>query len=362
MEFTPQHLIKQPQVKAVFHEQNEQDHILGGDIAGDVFDEIKSNGQYLDELPIIEIQHNNRGNTYGCVSFSRNNAIEIIHKVRYGEEINLCDRYIVVGSGTKMGSGNSKRAVAEWGRKNYWVDESRWLYGQEMTPTEYYNNGIVPKELLAEGALLEPVYDIKFKWLSDNLAETIKIGIRISPVQVDVEPYKFDSHGYIINSYQGYVHEVLIVGYEDKVCWYVLDSENEQLVKFAWNYNFGAPMIHSIKKKDMTQVKYNHPLIKDMSGIGREISFLAKSGTSANNYIHIFDSETFKALYGDFDPKKYVKVLATPSNIARAEGGAKLCILTVPETFIFSGEGIVSVDTEGLTNYLKSLSAITAEE
>ena len=97
-------------------------------------------------------------------------------------------------------------------------------------------------------------HERRTKRRAGNTQKHILDGLQFSPVQVDVERYSFNNKGYIINTQTGFYHEVLIFDFEEDECWWVFDSETNQVLKFDWNYNFGSPMIHSLKKKNMTKI------------------------------------------------------------------------------------------------------------
>lgn len=286
----------QPAGGLVVEAPQERDYFLGGftKLAGDI---LVPDGHWRDWLVGHESQINKYGNTFGCVSFSRNNCHEFLHKRQFNEEINMCDRYLVVGSGTVPNQGNSKRAVAEWGRKNGWVEEWRWSYPENMTLDEYYNGGKVPQELLTLGLQKLKKYEFGYQWLNGNSPPMLRQGLQLSPLQVDVEPYQFNSKGYVINTNRGYIHEVLLFDYEENECWWIFDSQSQQIVKFDWLYNFNSPMIHSLKKKSMKFKK-----------LGRGIYVLGHDG-----YYHgVGSGKVFKALWGEYKDNQIDVVESLP--------------------------------------------------
>lgn len=252
--FATQETIKQPTGGLRHIEKSEKDHVLGGFgiFTGPAWTVLQPDGQWNSFQPVPELQKDAYGDTYCCVSFSLNNCHEFLHKRLYGEEINKSDRFLGVGSGTIPGQGNSKSTVAEWNRTHGFVYENEWPFIDGMTITDFYK--VIPGSVLEDGAKNLNVYEFGYKWLSNQQPSTIKVGLTFSPVQVDVENYVFNGSGYIANSGTGYVHEVLIFGYEEGKCWYVFDSENFQWLKFDWNYKFQTAMIHSLKKKSMFQL------------------------------------------------------------------------------------------------------------
>uniref|UniRef100_A0A6H1ZC94 Putative peptidase n=1 Tax=viral metagenome TaxID=1070528 RepID=A0A6H1ZC94_9ZZZZ len=244
--FADDKTIKQPKGALIVEKPQEQDHILGGE-AGEDFDILMENGQWLDERPEPELQRNNKGDTFMCVTYSLNNIHEYIYKKRYDEIINFSDIFVGVGSGTIRGRGNSKRTVAEWKRTHGWVKEGDYPYLDDMTLDEVYKP--LTSALLKKGLEGLDLATTRYKWVGDNSATAIKAGLKHSPVQVDVQQYNIKNGIVYWNSVsQAYIHEVAIVGYVDGKYWIIEDSENEQYLKYAWNYPFGSPMIHCIKK------------------------------------------------------------------------------------------------------------------
>lgn len=254
--FATPETIKQPSGGLIVEKPLEQDHVLGATETAIQWERLVPDGHWQDYQPVSERQSSKYGNTFGCVGFSLNSNHEFIHRKRYNEEINKSDRLTVVGSGTEPGRGNSKRTVAEWSRKNGWVEEWRWPFDFEMTIEKYYNGGIVPPELLALALKKLAQYETGYQWLPDNRLETILDGLQFSPVQVDVEAYMFNSRGYVINSGRGYTHEIDVFDHEGTDCLWGYDSERDQYVKIDRSYNFGYPMIHHFKKKFMTLKLY----------------------------------------------------------------------------------------------------------
>lgn len=244
--FATKKTLKQPTGGLIVEAPLEQDHVLGA--SGPDFEPIVPSGQWHEHLPSAELQRNRHGDTFMCVSFSNNNAHEVLMKRLFGEELNMSDLFLGVGSGTTRGRGNSKRTVAEWKRKNGFVMESDHPYGPDMTLDQAF--APLAKALLAEGLKNLEEFEFGYKWTPSNDPASLIHGIKFSPLQVDVVgSYKMNREGHIVWGGGFYNHEVLIVGFEDGKCWHVFDSETEQLLKFAWKYPFGSPMIHSVKKK-----------------------------------------------------------------------------------------------------------------
>lgn len=253
--FATEQIIKQPKNNSLIHtERNVNDHILGGFgvFTGPAWVVLQPDGQWNQYQPQVKLQRDAYGDTYCCVAFSLNNCHEFLFKKIYNLDVAKSDRFLGVGSGTIPGQGNSKSTVAEWNRTHGFVYETEWPFTDTMTIIEFYST--IPQNVYSDGLANLQIYEFGYKWLADNKPETIKAGLTFSPVQVDVENYVYNGSGYIANSGTGYVHEVIIFGYEEGKCWYVFDSENLQWLKFDWNYQFQTAMIHSLKKKNMFQL------------------------------------------------------------------------------------------------------------
>jgi len=296
---TPEDL-KQPVGGLVVESPQDEDHVLGAEGAtGPDFDVLVDDGQWANYAPNPELQRNRFGDTYMCVSFSANNIAEFLVKRQYDEFVNWSDIFLGIGSGTIRGSGNGKRKVADWRRLNGYVLESDYPYTQDMTLDQVYSP--LSASLLALGKKNLNFYSFLYKWLGDNSVQSLMNGLKYSPLQVDVSgSYRMDANGYVIwdESNPVYAHEVAIFGYEYGKCWYVFDSETLQYLRFAWNYPFGSPMIHAVKRNmhiEILKKKGGSALCVKTSG---EPSLIAFSGGD------ITAETLFKSLYGISDFKQ----------------------------------------------------------
>lgn len=284
----------------------EQDHILGA--SGPDFGVLVEDGQWGEYAPEPELQRNSSGDTYMCVSFSNNNISEFLIYKQYGELVNWSDIFLGKGSGTVRGRGNSKRTVAEWKRLNGYVLETDYPYTSTTTVDQAY--APLSATLLKKGISNLNFFTFNYKWLPDNSVQSLLNGLKLSPIQVDVEPYNFNDKGYISNSGAGYTHEVAIFGYESGKCWYVFDSESSQFLKFDWSYKFGSPMIHSVKKKVMTKLykKNGSPAIY----------FLNPQSSTLVPYSDgvVPGGELFKIFFGDYSLAPIERVDELPFPVA----------------------------------------------
>jgi hypothetical protein len=272
----------------------EQDHILGA--SGPEFAPLVLDGHWVKHMPIAELQRNRFGDTYMCVTFSLNNIHEFLHKRLYGTEINKSDICLGVMSGTVRGQGNSKRAVVETNRTKGFVYEIDYPYTPEMTLDEVY--APISSDLLLKALGNLDHYEFGYKWLAANTPKAMIEGLKFSPLQVDVNSrYRMNGKDQVVwnKADPTYDHEVTVFDYEQGICWWVFDSESLQFIKFDWNYPFGSPMIHSLKKKMKIELykKIGSPAIAVKHS--SEPSMIAFSGGSVSG------DDLFKSIYGVTD-------------------------------------------------------------
>lgn len=259
IQFATPETIKQPSGGLVLQDLVPEDYILGANDPKKLGHQVLiEDGHWANHLPVQEIQRVRDGDTFGCVSFSFNNALEMLHKRKYGYEINVSDRFVTVGSGTVRGVGNSMKGVSEWVRKNGFVYETDWPYSREMTLDEFY--ALLTREILEKGKGMLSTYETAYMALGGAGQTTLLEGMQFSPVQVAIEGrYTFDAQGRVVYNGGNYTHAVLLFDYvieDGKVTEYwVFDSETEQFLRFRGDYAFVAPYIHFLEKKTMKMYK-----------------------------------------------------------------------------------------------------------
>lgn len=243
---------KQPTGGLIVEAPQPQDHVLGA--TEKPLEVLVTDGHWAPFAPPHVLQRNRFGqDTYWCVTFSINSNHSFILNKRYGEALDKSERFLAIGCGTERGRGTSKRNVADWNRLNGFVPESDCPFTEDTTLDQAY----LPLDvaLFPKGKDSLNQYEFRYQWLwsnnvPDNSTQALRIGLQYSPLQVDVEgQYVYGDKGYIVNAGNDYTHEVDIFDFELGKCWWVFDSETLQVLKFDWLYNFGNPMIHSIKKK-----------------------------------------------------------------------------------------------------------------
>jgi hypothetical protein len=264
-----------------------------------------SDGQWEEYLPeTYELQRNSHFDSFGCVSYSHQNAIEILHKRVYGYEIDWDDRDLVVGSGTKPNHGNGIKTVAEWARKNGLLKDKGDI-PSTMSQEEYYGWKRSPGDDYEAEGFLE-LMELGYEWLpttnwgqSYSSPEQLMEALLYSPIQASVDGnYQYNEDG-TIGRLLNWSHEIVIIGYVKNRYWLVYDSEATQVLKFEWFYKFGYGMAHYLSKRNMKIVKKkNSPAIYFVNPADNKLVAYANG--------RITGGDMFKILFGDY---KYAPII-----------------------------------------------------
>lgn len=258
-----------------------------------------SDGQWNEYLPShFELQRNSKFDSYGCVSYSHLNCKEILFKRLYNNDLDMDDRDLVVGSGTKPGRGNGQKTVADWARKNGNLKDKGDI-PPGMTESEYYAWKRSEEDIGEASKFLE-LFETGYEWLPTcNFGQTysspeqLMEALLYSPIQVCVDgSYEYDENGYI-GKLLNWNHCVSLIGYEKNKYWVIYDSESTQLLKFAWGYKFGYGMSHLLKKNFMQMYKKKNEAA---------IYFLNPKDNQLVAYADgvVTGGDMFKLIFGDY--------------------------------------------------------------
>ncbi len=106
--------------------------------------------------------------TNSCTSFGTINAVQSIFKELFKLDINYSERFLATGSGIDPSKGgNDPHKVAEWARKNGFVDEVDLPFDSTLNNlTEYY--APLTEQTLEKGKEWLEKWTFKHDWLSDG--------------------------------------------------------------------------------------------------------------------------------------------------------------------------------------------------
>jgi hypothetical protein len=266
----PKH-VKQPKGSLILEERVGEDYVMGGDKPNNpkkLGKTVLKGGHWRDFAPGHEIQRVADGDTMGCTGYSDNNADEMLHKCKYGTEVNISDMFVVVASGTSVErGGNTMKAPAQLKHSKGWLWESEYPYSRSMTLKEFYKP--ITEQLMELAAVKLNFYDSNYMFLGGASQEYLLAGLEMSPLKVAIEGrYVFDNNGRLMITGSGYNHAVVLFDYElindvlgpipgNVKEWWIFDSETEQYLKARADYAFVSPMIKFLEKKTMKMYKKN---------------------------------------------------------------------------------------------------------
>lgn len=163
---------------------------------------------------VNEKQFNDIFDTWNCVAFSADNAVEVYAKYMLTEhkistrnllwlqekgyiangEVNFSDRFTGAMAGTKVGVGNSASVVANSIHNVGLVPESLYPFGPNMSPDEYYQEP--PEEIKQLGLEFLKRFNIAFEAV--NMVD-IDEALKYAPIQVFVNAWYKDKNGLYYN-------------------------------------------------------------------------------------------------------------------------------------------------------------------
>lgn len=210
----------------------DSDRVFGN--YGSVKTILQEGGDWRNHLPSEERQNMRGIETYGCVSFSLNNAVEMIAKKKFGETWDKSDRYLATTSGTGQ-YGNSMEAVYQALRKTHGaVDESEWPWGMEVINRSMYFMAVKP-EVIAKGKSWLDDYEVSVETVPQNLT-LMKEALKYSPLWVS--GYAWYHENGIYKSYGRANHCFTVVAIDNDYI-YAFDTYPPFIKKLSKDYLFG---------------------------------------------------------------------------------------------------------------------------
>lgn len=203
---------------------------LGGKVPENV---LQPDSNWLLYLPLREDQIKNV-ETNNCTAFGTLNALEILHKRKFGFEVNWCERALGIMAGTRP-PGNDPSTVIETVRKQGALPEDVLPFTEDIDTVEkYYSPDPLHDWLLSQASNWG--YTVKHEWVTPTRDEMIE-ALKHSPLGVAVYAWKeedgFNVRGGTDN------HWVCLYGI-DSVSdgWLVFDSYAGHLKLLHPNYQF----------------------------------------------------------------------------------------------------------------------------
>lgn len=306
----------QPKGGLILTPDLETDYVLGSNDPKNLGEVVQEDGDWTQFLPEVnEIQRLNKPDpvtrevdTFGCTAFSDDEIDETINIKKYGKEneINISDIFVLVGSGTKRGQGNSMKAASEFKRKNGILFENERPFNRDGTMDEAYAPNTQAQKDLAKSRL--NIYEFGYLSATGSDAESLISAKKVSPVKVAVEGrYVRNSEGRLINTGSGYNHAVFIFnhildpitpynfdGSPNVLEWHVRCSETNQYLRFDGNYKFVAPLVKFFQKKSMKYKIKGNSAVFQLDPVGKKLvpygsGRVYKTLNSTTNYAGVIE-------------------------------------------------------------------------
>lgn len=272
-------------------ELNPKDYIFGG-VSGSQKAVLSEIGQYLDVLPVKELQHGTYVDSMACVSFSALNCIEILFKVKYGIEVNYSDRALAKMSETTR-RGNYLDKVAETIRLQGVVPDELWAFDRSskglMDWDLYYRE--IPQIVLDTRFNFLKDYEIKWEWVYNDPREALKYG----PLQVTIcyQGSHQAVNGIIPKTNSPANHAVTLVGYKENEYWVIFDHYEMVVKKLAWDYTISDKLLFTLNKKVNTTPMISIP----NNSLVQEVEQSGQFGFHLDNKIYIDSLDKITATF-----------------------------------------------------------------
>ena len=216
------------------------DYLLGG-FTNVPHQILQADGNWINFLPLDELQQRFGVETNSCVSFGTCNQVEILHLRKFGSIPNYSDRYLSIASETTP-TGNTPNKVYETARKIAgFIPEELLPFSEDIRTLEEYSQ---PKPLNKKyydvGRKWLNRFDFKHEWITTSPLSLMQ-GLQYSPLGISVTAWIEDERGFYVRP-AGLRdnHWTLLVGYVENEYWIIYDSypgsDGKFLKKLAWNF------------------------------------------------------------------------------------------------------------------------------
>jgi len=223
---------------------------------------LQKDRDYSPYLPIWETQIGKYGDTYGCVTFSALNCLEVLFKRKYNIDINFSDNFTVVMSGTEPYVGNYLTEVGDSIRKKHGLltPESKLTWDSAVHDINYYyDKGRITQEMKDEALAFLDNWAIMYQWILPE-RNAFWDALQYGPIQVTVNTSaKKDENGIyqkVDSNRTSHAIMAYKAVYEEYFECY--DHYQNKFKKYAWDFNFGTSFQYSLTKI----IKNNMKLLK----------------------------------------------------------------------------------------------------
>lgn len=224
------------------------EHYLKGTLQAEL---LQPSGQWELFLPKYEHQARNGVETSACTVFGTLNALEMLHRRKYGTEPNYCERYGSQVCGITQ-EGASPHDVVETIRMYAGaIPEKELPFSDSIKTWEQYNSGVTLMHRL-KGLKWLMDYEVGHEWVltGDGDTETLLKGaLKMSPLGIAVHAWNFDRERGLYTRAGYDTHWCTLVGYKDKEYWIIFDSYDGGMKKLSWDFGFTRAKKYTLNKR-----------------------------------------------------------------------------------------------------------------
>lgn len=220
------------------------DHIFGAVELGAV---LKPDGQWDDFLPTYEPQAE-KYETYGCTVWGTQNALEILHKFLFKNEINADERYNYNCIAIEPPGSDPHKAAQS-------IKNEGLTFGL-LPVTETYEEFCTPRPMEVkyevQGAKFTEQYSFRHQWVlqgkesKETRIAWMKDALRYSPLGVSVSAW-YEKDGVYVDNGQPNNHWCVCYGWIDKD-WKIFDSYDHSIKVYSFDSKITFAKRYSLEK------------------------------------------------------------------------------------------------------------------
>ena len=236
-----------------------EDHIFGGGYGDAVV--INPSGQWDSAKPLYEPQADNF-ETQGCTVWGTENALEFLHKFKFGTEKNYEELPPYIGAGLRPESGGDPNKVAQWIHENGLIEEPAYQFPTTLEELKSLLGKPVRPDILAE--CKKWPYEFRHQWVLQGVSDkrqrmdAIKGALQYGVLGVSVTAWFKNEEGVYIDNGMRNTHWCVCYGWTDKG-WKIFDSYDQSekiysfdsVISFAKLYFLEKKVVHPVWTKDI---------------------------------------------------------------------------------------------------------------
>ncbi len=233
-----------------------EDHIFGAGFGGAI---INPSGQYDDFLPLYEPQADNF-ETQGCTVWGTENALEILHKFKFGVEKNYEELPVYIGAGVRPESGGDPNTVSDWVHHNGLTESPNAPFPTTLEALQALLDKPLPQFIVDLGLQWLTAYEMRHQWVlqgyeaTPQRIEAIKSALPYGVLGVSVTAWFQNSEGVYIDNGLPNSHWCVCYGWTDKG-WKIFDSYTHEEKIYSFDSAISFAKLYFLNKIITSEVK-----------------------------------------------------------------------------------------------------------